>query len=363
MINNLRMLVLVLLAGTLLPCLVQAQSNDNPIESGRKALTRENPFPWYDQQADELRRIPLDTEWIERMKERMESMEGLEERLKEWMENVEQDFDPSDLPSPDMSDLEGALDDFDSEAFRERFEDYMRRLAENNADREANPNDRMNPGGRTNNGGSGDPFRGDSEMRRGGGGRSNSSSGSPDRFNPPDLGFIGGGAEFAKALFYIVLGIVALALIGLIIWAIMNREKTKKDPGVEMEGSVVTDDQRIEELPFQLDSAYKDLLERARECYQNGDFDQAIIYLFSYELIQLDKAQLIKLTRGKTNHQYLREVQPNASLKSRLSTTVRAFEDVFFGNKELSQQRFEECWREVSSFQQLTTSPAPMGYA
>ena len=86
------------------------------------------------------------------------------------------------------------------------------------------------------------------------------------------------------------------------------------------------------------------------------DYDQAIIYLFSYELIQLDKAALIKLTRGKTNHQYLREVLPNENLKTRLSNTVRAFEDVFFGNKELSRRRFEECWQEVSTFQDLIPS-------
>lgn len=191
-------------------------------------------------------------------------------------------------------------------------------------------------------------------MRRGGSGSTNRSSGSSGGFEPPDLGFIGDGAVFAKGLFYIVLGVVILALIGLILWAIINREKTKKDPGISSEKTVVTDQQRVEELPFQVDADYKDLLGRARDCYQDGDYEQAIIYLFSYELIQLDKAALIKLTRGKTNHQYLREVQPNESLKSRLAMTIRAFEDVFFGNKELTRHRFEECWQEVSSFEQLT---------
>ncbi|MGC6449142.1 MAG: DUF4129 domain-containing protein [Pirellulaceae bacterium] len=351
-----------LLGHLLLPAVLVAQTSNDPVESGRKALTRDNPFPWYDQQSDELRRIPLDTQWLERMRERMETMEGLSERFKEWMEDVEEDFDPSDIPTPDMSDLEDSLEDFDSEAFQKQFEEYMRRLKENNAEQEANPNDRINPGGRTENPGSGNPFQGNSESRSGGG-RSSNSPGRPGNYSPPDLGFIGGGAGFAKVLFYIVLGVVVVTLVGLVVWAIINREKTKKDPGVATDPRVVTDEQRIEELPFELDSAYKDLLDRARECYESGDFDQAIIYLFSYELIQLDKAQLIKLTRGKTNHQYLREVQPNDSLKSRLSTTVRAFEDVFFGNKELSQRRFEECWREVSSFQQLTPAPNPAGYA
>ena len=356
-----RLIFVILLASCLLPQHVCAQRDSDPIESGRKALTRENPFPWYDQQQDQLRRIPLDTAFLERMQERLETMEGLEERLKEWLEDVEQDFDPSDLPSPDLSELESALEDFDSEAFRERIEEYLRRISENNGENETRPNDRLNPGGRTNDSGSGSPFQGNPDMPRGGSGSTNSSSGGPGGFDPPDLGFIGDGAGFAKVLFYVVLGVVVVALIGLIVWAIINREKTKKDPGVASESTIVTDEQRVEELPFQLDAAYKDLLDRTRECYQAGDYDQAIIYLFSYELIQLDKAALIKLTRGKTNHQYLREIQPNKTLNSRLATTVRAFEDVFFGNKELSQRRFEECWHEVNSFQQITQSQQQAG--
>ncbi len=355
--NQILLILQAFLLANLCTASVIAQQNTDPVESGRKALTRETPFPWYDEQTDRLRRIPLDTEFIKRMQERLETMEGLEDRLQDWLDDIETDFDPDDLPAPDMQDLESALEDFDYEAFRERFEDFMRRLAENQAENEVGPNDRLNPGGRTNDAGSGNPFRGDSDSPWEGSGSSNSSSGGPGGFDPPDLGFIGEGAGFAKALFYIVLGIVVVALIGLIVWAIINREKTRKDPGVSSETATVSDEQRIEELPFQLDSAYKDLLDRARDCYQAGDYEQAIIYLFSYELIQLDKAALIKLARGKTNHQYLREIQPNESLRSRLATTVRAFEDVFFGNKELSQRRFEECWQEVSSFQQLTPAP------
>ncbi len=358
MTTTFRLTFMILMICSWLPTTVSAQGNSNPVESGRKALVRETPFPWYDEQQDELRRIPLDTEFIERMRERMESLEGLEEQFEEWLEDVEQDFDPSDLPPPDMSELEEAFDDFDSEAFRERMDEYMRRLSEN----EAQSNDQINPGGSTNDNGTGDPFQGNPDMPRGGSGSTNSSSGGSGGFDPPDLGFIGDGALFAKGLFYIVLGVVVVALLGLIIWAIINREKTKKDPGVSSDATVVTDEQRVEELPFQLDADYKDLLGRARDCYQDGDYDQAIIYLFSYELIQLDKASLIKLTRGKTNHQYLYEVQPNENLKSRLAATILAFEDVFFGNKELSRQRFEQCWQEVSIFEQLTDRQQPAGF-
>ena len=107
-----RLMFYALLLCALDPTVTLGQRDSDPVESGRKALTRENPFPWYDDQEDQLRRIPLNTEFIERMRERMETMEGLEDQIKEWLEDVEQDFDPSNLPSPDMSDLEDALGDF-----------------------------------------------------------------------------------------------------------------------------------------------------------------------------------------------------------------------------------------------------------
>ena len=47
------------------------------------------------------------------------------------------------------------------------------------------------------------------------------------------------------------------------------------------------------------------LLEEARRSYEEGDYNTAIVYLYSYQLVKLDQNQWIRLAKGKTNRQYL----------------------------------------------------------
>jgi len=114
-----------------------------------------------------------------------------------------------------------------------------------------------------------------------------------------------------------------------------------------------SDADRIEALPFAIDSGRLDLLGEARRHYQQGNYRQAIIYLFSYQLVQLDRQQIIRLTKGKTNRQYMREVGRRTSLRRLVEQTMVAFEDVFFGNHALERPRFESCWSRLDEFQSL----------
>ena len=75
--------------------------------------------------------------------------------------------------------------------------------------------------------------------------------------------------------------------------------------------------------------------------------------MFNYQLVQLDKHQWIRLTRGKTNRQYLGETRVQPSLFGLMENTMLAFEDVFFGNYELSQERFEACWNRLDDFHKI----------
>ena len=113
------------------------------------------------------------------------------------------------------------------------------------------------------------------------------------------------------------------------------------------------DADRVESLPFALKAAQSDLLEEARRCYESGDYGQAIVYLYSYQLVQLDKCQCIRLAKGKTNRQYLRELRLQPALFRLLERTMVAFEDVFFGRHTLDRGRFESCWDGVGQFHQL----------
>ena len=64
--------------------------------------------------------------------------------------------------------------------------------------------------------------------------------------------------------------------------------------------------------------------------HQLGNYGEAIIYLFSYQLVRLDRSQLIRLAKGKTNRQYLGELQSASPLKRMLAQSMSSFEDVFF---------------------------------
>jgi hypothetical protein len=107
---------------------------------------------------------------------------------------------------------------------------------------------------------------------------------------------------------------------------------------------------RVDALPFQLKRPRGDLLAEAQRLYDEGRYAEAMIYLYSYQLVQLDKSQVIRLTRGKTNRQYLREVRRSSKLFELMQRSMVTFEDVFFGDHELDRSGFELCWTQLDEF-------------
>ena len=116
---------------------------------------------------------------------------------------------------------------------------------------------------------------------------------------------------------------------------------------------------RIESLPFQLDRKNVSLLDEAERLYREGNYSQAIVYLFSYQLVEMDKLQVIRLTRGKTNRQYLRELRGRQTLRGLVESSMVAFEHVFFGQHSLPRTAFESCWRRTGEFDRLIREGAP----
>lgn len=108
---------------------------------------------------------------------------------------------------------------------------------------------------------------------------------------------------------------------------------------------------RVEHLPFQLRKPTGDFLSEARRLYEAGDYSQAILYLYSHFLVQLDKQHVIRLAKGKTNRQYLRETRSRPVLHQILEITMVSFEDVFFGHHKISRQQFEASWNRLAEFE------------
>jgi hypothetical protein len=163
---------------------------------------------------------------------------------------------------------------------------------------------------------------------------------------PPNLSWLGRMLQVMGIAVLVALLVLAVVLITR---AFMNSEVTETTGSKVVETSQDVD--RVEHLPFQLRKPTGDFLSEARRLYEAGDYSQAILYLYSHFLVQLDRQQVIRLAKGKTNRQYLRETRSRPVLFPILEITMISFEDVFFGHHKISREQFEASWNRLSEFE------------
>lgn len=147
---------------------------------------------------------------------------------------------------------------------------------------------------------------------------------------------------------YALLALAIAAIVYFLVRFALEQRKSLKR-GADEDAQPLVDE--AEALPFLAERPRGDLLGLARHHYEQGNYSEAIIYLFSYELVELDKGSRIHLAKGKTNRQYLRELKDAAPLRGALERTLHAFEGVFFGQRNLDRASFEACWHELPQFQ------------
>ncbi len=167
-----------------------------------------------------------------------------------------------------------------------------------------------------------------------------------------------GGMSLGQFLIWGAIVVLLIAIAGAFIWAYVNRENLSAGEDTATGTGRAAETARIEALPFPVRRDRRDLLGEAQHYYEQGNFAEAIVYLFSHELVELDKRHLIRLVKGKTNRQYLRDIRRLPRLQRIIGQTMVAFEDVFFGNHALNRARFEACWRAVPEFNQLLAERA-----
>jgi hypothetical protein len=153
-------------------------------------------------------------------------------------------------------------------------------------------------------------------------------------------------------LFVIMIVAVVAILTWLIVRAILARKRLAPAGG-HPEAVVPVVPESVEALHFLGRRSRDDLLGQARRHYEQGNYAEAIVYLFSYQLVQLDKGALVQLSSGKTNRQYLRELAGLQPLKRLVEHTMLTFEDVFFGGRGLDRAGFETCWSQLGDFESL----------
>lgn len=157
-----------------------------------------------------------------------------------------------------------------------------------------------------------------------------------------------------------LLGWAGIALLlGLMLWLILAAWGMRgQDDGSRARPESRAGPNHVEAIPVPGISAGVDLLDEARRFYEQGDFSRAVVCLFAHELLELDRMQIVRLARGKTNRQYLREVGRRTALRQLVEQTMVAFEDVFFGNRSIDRARFESCWTRLPEFDSLVQGDA-----
>lgn len=168
----------------------------------------------------------------------------------------------------------------------------------------------------------------------------------PTTMRPPNLSWLGWMLQVAGISFLVALLVLVVVFITR---AFLSSEVTETAGSKVVETSHDVD--RVEHLPFQLRKPTGDFLSEARRLYEAGDYSQAILYLYSHFLVQLDRQHVIRLAKGKTNRQYLRETRSRPVLFPILEITMVSFEDVFFGHHKISREQFEASWNRLSEFE------------
>ncbi|MCU0719229.1 MAG: hypothetical protein MUC83_05970 [Pirellula sp.] len=185
-----------------------------------------------------------------------------------------------------------------------------------------------------------------------------------DRYNRLDSGngvtrsyswlteFFEGLVNFIRDSWQIVLIVAVVAAIVLVVLFLVKIQRMVEAPSRSINNAttVATQQRKVTDLPFELDSPDIPLLQLIEQYRGRGDYSKAIVYLYSLILIELDAVGLIRLAKGKTNWTYLRELSPRQDEKAFATTIVYWFEHVFFGKQNMDAQAFESIWATFPQF-------------
>lgn len=147
-------------------------------------------------------------------------------------------------------------------------------------------------------------------------------------------------------------GIVfALLVIGLLVYFFLMLES---DEGFGEEGSEKKRKRKIRDhikhLPFEIEEQDGDFESFAEKSMREGNYSNAVIYLFADMLVAMSESGLVRLQRGKTNRQYLNEIWDHGEIRPYFRKVMTAFEDAFFGKHVIEKSRAEECFAERPAF-------------
>lgn len=168
-------------------------------------------------------------------------------------------------------------------------------------------------------------------------------------------------ATWLQVAAWVLLAAAALWFILFVLRNYRDLELGQRPKSDQSDAKGLIDIEKLADLPFVAPATDDDLLAAVRKKSQQGQYGDAIVLLFGYQLLALDKHQIIRILRGKTNRQYVREVARGGSqtrLRDLLTQTMVTFEDYFFGDHPVTRQKFEACWGKLDDFHAIVETTA-----
>lgn len=146
-----------------------------------------------------------------------------------------------------------------------------------------------------------------------------------------------------RTLWFLVFGAL-LAALAIIVYRIYKQRKVQPIAAVAAPVLVTPN---LEDEDVSADALPEDgWLTLARDLMERGDLRLAMRALFLASLAVLSHRELIRITKAKSNREYLRELQRRShaapAVPPIFESSIRAFERVWYGDHEVDRFAFSE---------------------
>ena len=96
----------------------------------------------------------------------------------------------------------------------------------------------------------------------------------------------------------------------------------------------------------------KGALQRAQSLSSQGDYRNAVRYLYLSSLLVLDERGLLRYDRSRTNREYLRSVATKPQLAKPLRDVIEVFDRVWYGFESVDEQTYQSYMKHVDELRE-----------
>jgi len=155
---------------------------------------------------------------------------------------------------------------------------------------------------------------------------------------------------FAYVMYGLI--VVAVALIIMHLWRLRGSGQAPGSIGVVAPLPV-----HLSVLPFAVPDATGDPESAFKAACDVGDWTRAVVWLYAWQLLALDRVGVVHLLPGKTNRGYQREVSTLTPISAALGATINVFERTYFGHQPATREEVEQLRHQHQAL--LAALPAP----